>query len=779
MFIDPLIGDSITVNGRTYMFTETPNAPGIVYAEIGRKAKVYRLLSNGDYFALKVFKPRYRSEAFVNNTNRIAQFKKVPGLAVADRFEISPSEHPDLIRKYNAFAHSVLMPWVDGKSWFNYVTGKVTITSAAVLQLARALVSTLLQLEQRNIAHCDLSSSNFIFSPDFLHVELIDIEDLFGYGLLEPAEKPRGTGGYAPEWVKSRGVWEASGDRFALGILVSEILGWQSEVIREASTGDAYFAEGEFGNKSKRFRLLSDHLETIHPELSRLFKTVWYAESLEECPRIADWKNVLDAIKDPILEVTPDYLTFSALDMKVRNPIYPQISLSIKNAGGRELKGHIKANVPWLDIQPSEFSCSEGARSQHFVILKANVPLEKRTQEYTFNNGISIQSNDGSKILSGSYKVLQNKSASPKWLFVTGVTAILLICLSVVLAFGLVNMGRGGMGPLALLATATQSPTRVFTSTASPPTEIPVEITPVPTIENSGIRLFITSNAGSGGICIVDLKSNTIVERIATGATAQGITGLPDGSRAYSADTASNQLSVLDTVNNVVVKKITVGNDPVIPVASHRGDRVYVTNIASDSISVIDTGTNALIDTITGVADPWGIAISPDDSQIAVALFLSNSISIYDTRTLERVANIKVGNLPEGLIYHPDGSKLYVANLSDSTVSVIDTFQNTVIQTIPVGIRKGNNPVQFAFNDSATQLFVANDVSGTVSEIEVSSGNVLRELTVGSGPRDVAIFYPYLYVTNSGSNTISVVDLNSGEVIKTITGCIAPHSIAP
>lgn len=303
MFIDPNIGESINIDGKAYKFTEASNAPGILYAEIGRKAKVYRVISSKQYFALKAFKPKYRTSETIENTNRISRYQDVSGLAVAKRTVIAPENHLDLVKDNGAFAYAVIMPWVDGKSWFNYVTGKISINKRQSLRLAHSLVGAISELEQLELAHCDLSSSNFIFSSDFAHVELIDIEDMFGHNLLAPKEKSKGTPGYAPAWIKENGAWEAGGDRFCLGILVGEILGWQFEEIREASAGDAYFADGEFCNKTKRFRLLSQRMKQIHPELSNLFKTVWYAESLEECPKASDWKRVLDSIQEP----TPEF----------------------------------------------------------------------------------------------------------------------------------------------------------------------------------------------------------------------------------------------------------------------------------------------------------------------------------------------------------------------------------------------------------------------------------------------------------------------------------------
>jgi serine/threonine protein kinase len=442
MFVDPYVGDTIALDGQLYTFTEAPNAPGILYAEIGRKAKVYRLQKAGSVFALKAFKPRYRSAANVDNTDRIAKYRDVPGLAVANRMVVSPDRYPDIVQQNSAFAYSILMPWVEGKSWFNYITGKLPIGRQESMQLALSLLGTMIELEQRNLAHCDLSSSNFIFSFDYHHVELIDIEDMFGFGLKEPDDKPNGTGGYAPNWVKSQGVWESAADRFSTGILISEILGWQFEKIREASDGDSYFADGEFGNKSKRFRLLSEHLEQIHPELPNLFKTVWYAESFEECPRITDWKHLLESIKEPQLEVTPVFLNFGVLDVRNKRQAQPSITVKIKNAGGGTLRGQVISNLAWLRVTPDNFANSEGSSSEHTVTLNSNFPIARKQREYVFKNGLTITNGGTHTSLPASYALSFPESPAFNWnylLLLLTVVSALVVCGGLLIGWSVLN----------------------------------------------------------------------------------------------------------------------------------------------------------------------------------------------------------------------------------------------------------------------------------------------------------------------------------------------------
>lgn len=425
MFTDPSLGQRVRIDGREYAFVETPNAPGIIYAEIGRKAKVYQVVNTGNAFALKALKPKYRNAETVGNSDHIAKYSDVPGLAVAQRTILWPESYPELIRHYKDFAYAILMPWVEGKSWFSYVTGEIAITAQESSRLARAFINVISDLEHRGLAHCDLSNTNFIFSPTLNHVELVDIEDMYGPGLKPPTEMPRGTGGYSATWIRERGVWEAAADRFSAGILVSEILGWRFWDVRQACDGDAFFAEGEFGRKSKRFHLLSQHLEELHPELANLFKAVWFSESLEECPKVADWKVILESIQEPELEISPQLLSFDTLDLSKTSVQEPEINLRIRNSGSGILIGKLLCNVPWLKVIPDDFSCAEGAASYHKVILAPNAPITGNHTVYSFQDGITAKSNAGLKTLSGRFSVIRQKSYT--WIYVLASLLTLLV----------------------------------------------------------------------------------------------------------------------------------------------------------------------------------------------------------------------------------------------------------------------------------------------------------------------------------------------------------------
>jgi serine/threonine protein kinase len=217
---------------------------------------------------------------------------------------LTPDKYSQLLSDHPEFNYAILMPWIEGKAWGNYIVGRIQLSHQESLRLANSLINVMVELEARNIAHCDLSGGNFIFSAELQHLELIDIEDMYGPELIPLNPLPAGTSGYSPNWVRKDGMWNANADRFAVGILISEILGWQFEDVREISSkGESFFADGEFGNDSKRYNLLKLRLGQIHPELSHLFQKTWQSNNADDCPKVFEWKKVLNDISEQPISV--------------------------------------------------------------------------------------------------------------------------------------------------------------------------------------------------------------------------------------------------------------------------------------------------------------------------------------------------------------------------------------------------------------------------------------------------------------------------------------------
>ncbi|MCS7040303.1 MAG: hypothetical protein NZP34_11915, partial [Caldilineales bacterium] len=301
MAFQPLVGQEIVIDQIAYRVAEHPAAPGVPYGQEGRTAVVYRLDAPGGAQALKVFKPRYRTPALVSLAQKLQPFADLPGLMVCQRTILTPQRHGTLLRRYPDLTYAVLMPWIEGPTWTEVVLGRDVrwrqkITPERALALASALATVLAEMEQKGVAHCDLSGPNvmlpaLVAGRNGRHeiVSLVDVEQLYGPGLEEPPAWPESSPGYRHRSVRD-GVWSEVADRYAGAVLLAEMLGWSDERVRKAAWGEHYFDPGELQTDSERYRVLVRVLREQWGEpVARLFDRAWHSKALADCPTFGEW----------------------------------------------------------------------------------------------------------------------------------------------------------------------------------------------------------------------------------------------------------------------------------------------------------------------------------------------------------------------------------------------------------------------------------------------------------------------------------------------------------
>lgn len=116
-----------------------------------------------------------------------------------------------------------------------------------------------------------------------------------------------------------------------------------------------------------------------------------------------------------------------------------------------------------------------------------------------------------------------------------------------------------------------------------------------------------------------------------------GVAILPDGSKAYVANTVSGTVSVItrDAKGKLVAPTlhIPVGTEPYGLALAPNGTRLYVANARSNDVSVIDTASDTVVKTIAVGFEPRGIAITNDgdgddaDELVLVTQFLALPIA--------------------------------------------------------------------------------------------------------------------------------------------------------
>jgi tetratricopeptide (TPR) repeat protein len=297
MPFQPESGQELTIDGVAYRVAEHPNAPGMPYGQEGRAAVVYQLVAEAERRALKVFKPRYRLPEMVSVADGIAPHARLPGLRVCQRAVLTPQRHATLLRQHPDLTYAVLMPWVEGPTWMEVLMEKRPLPPEQSLSLARSLARVLAGMEQRRLAHCDLSGPNLLL-PALVPaereeweplLELVDVEQLYGPGLARPELTPGGSPGYAHKTAPD-GMWGSTADRFSGAVLLGEMLCWCDDRMRDMAWGENYFDPREMQRPSDRSRTLATVLEERWGGgVAQLFQRIWASETLADCPTFGEW----------------------------------------------------------------------------------------------------------------------------------------------------------------------------------------------------------------------------------------------------------------------------------------------------------------------------------------------------------------------------------------------------------------------------------------------------------------------------------------------------------
>lgn len=309
MSFQPKPGDEILIHGEKYVVGQHPAAPGIAYAQTGRQGTVYKLVpQNGQEYeakALKVFFPKFRVPAMVYQSEQMEKYSEISGLQVCKRDVLTPERNGKLISEHGDLLYSVLMPWVDGISWFDIICDKKQLTTEESVILASSLASIGSAMEQRGIAHCDLSAPN-VLVPFFSEVErpegaaaveLVDVEQLYSPKMDRPDALLAGSAGYAAHRIVNSGLWSSYADRFAGAVILAEMLGFSDPDIVNRTYGESFFDQRELQTSSERYRKLQQSLESrFGSKIAELFGRAWHSQDLSSCPTFGEWLVAISTI---------------------------------------------------------------------------------------------------------------------------------------------------------------------------------------------------------------------------------------------------------------------------------------------------------------------------------------------------------------------------------------------------------------------------------------------------------------------------------------------------
>ncbi len=249
-------------------------------------------------------------------------------------------------------------------------------------------------------------------------------------------------------------------------------------------------------------------------------------------------------------------------------------------------------------------------------------------------------------------------------------------------------------------------------------------------------------NPDNNTVSFFDLRfdRNRRLAQVPVQVEPNGVAMLPNGSKAYVANTVSGTVSVipLNIPNGIISKPskhIVVGTEPYGLALTPNGKKLYVSNARSNTISVIDTSSDAVTKTIFNVGiEPRGMAISNDGDAD------DNDETLYVTQFLSLPVTGRVDGQDDGKAGH---------------VTVISTATDTVLSSVTI------NPI------ADTGFKAQGDALGRVPP----GPNFV--FTTGAFPNqlnNVAIKNAFAYLPNTGASPNGPVrfDVNTHSLLSVI-----------
>jgi YVTN family beta-propeller protein len=277
----------------------------------------------------------------------------------------------------------------------------------------------------------------------------------------------------------------------------------------------------------------------------------------------------------------------------------------------------------------------------------------------------------------------------------------------------------------------------------------------------------------------IDMKGKTQSGWPPEGDTPYRIAISPDGSKAVTSNSLSENTSIIDLNTYTVDTIIFLGEKSDAIGITHNSEWAVLGGYDLHTIKLVNLSTNEFVTSVLTGQRPLMVAISPDDEYAYIGNLQGNSVSIV---ALDGENSYEVTEIPTGVIglswaafgvrssveVDPTGEYILVAASFEDKVQVIDIGQQAIVANLPVG----TFPLKIAFNETGDYAAVTNYNSDNFSIIHVdgaSSSVVGTFSSNGDGPLRLA-YNPVndeFGIINYSTKSVINVDAQTGSVNST------------
>ncbi|MBB3186926.1 YncE family protein [Microbacter margulisiae] len=207
-----------------------------------------------------------------------------------------------------------------------------------------------------------------------------------------------------------------------------------------------------------------------------------------------------------------------------------------------------------------------------------------------------------------------------------------------------------------------------------------------------------------------------------------------------------NEVLIRDEKGKDMLYVVLNGNNQLVKQDLKTGDTIWIAPtgvapygiaLANNKLYVTDwAGRTPDKDDPNVAGVPWGEA-RIDTTNAATR---EGSVSVIDPESGKVLKNIVVGLHPNKIVASPDGQFVYLTNSNSDAVSVINTFNDAVVETIPVRLQSnindyfGDSPNGLAVSAGGHKLYVAVGMDNAIAIISLGkkscSGGTLNKSVV-------------------------------------------------
>ncbi len=213
----------------------------------------------------------------------------------------------------------------------------------------------------------------------------------------------------------------------------------------------------------------------------------------------------------------------------------------------------------------------------------------------------------------------------------------------------------------------------------------------------------------------IELKGKELTGFPPEGDTPYRIAISPDGTRAVTSNSLSENMSIIDLTTYSVDTIIDLGEKCDAVGITHDSQWAIMGGYDLNTIKLINLSTNEFVTSVTTGQRPLMVAIAPEDDYAYIGNLKQNSVSFVE---LNGASSTEIADIPTGVIgltwaangvrssveVDPTGQYVLVAASFADKVQVIDIQAQQVVADIPVG----TFPLKIAFNSSGEYAAVTN-----------------------------------------------------------------------